>query len=97
MLVSRVLPQGDQLYTWAVVGQPQPGHNQALWPPPKPGGGARPGLKYTEAGTITHNITTKYPTATRTLQSPGINHMQMLHLCFVPRGCQEIIFEFFLI
>ncbi|XP_035256943.1 formin [Anguilla anguilla] len=40
---------GDQLYTWAVVGQPSTGRSQALWPLPKPGGGARPGFKYTEA------------------------------------------------
>ncbi|KAJ8360233.1 hypothetical protein SKAU_G00167580 [Synaphobranchus kaupii] len=48
---AQVTPKfdGDQLYTWAVVGQPQPGRIQALWPPPKPGRVARPGLKYTEA------------------------------------------------
>ncbi|XP_061084683.1 formin-2-like [Conger conger] len=40
---------GDQLYTWAVVGQPQPGRSQAQWPLTQPGGGPRPGLKYTEA------------------------------------------------
>ncbi|XP_018581599.2 formin-2 isoform X2 [Scleropages formosus] len=49
----------DQLYTWAAVSQPPhalehfegrvPGRIQALWPPSKPGGAERPGLKYTEA------------------------------------------------
>uniref|UniRef100_A0A8C9TIR9 Formin-2 n=1 Tax=Scleropages formosus TaxID=113540 RepID=A0A8C9TIR9_SCLFO len=52
----------DQLYTWAAVSQPPhalehfegrvPGRIQALWPPSKPGGAERPGLKYTEAEEI---------------------------------------------
>ncbi|KAG7492689.1 hypothetical protein MATL_G00017240 [Megalops atlanticus] len=58
---SQITPQfdQDQLYTWAAVSQPPhsfensegriPGRIQALWPPPKPGGDERPGLKYTEA------------------------------------------------
>lgn len=57
-----VSPQQDQLYTWAAVSQPPhsaehfdgrvPGRIQTLWPPPKPGGEERPGLKYTEAGKV---------------------------------------------
>ncbi|XP_012989632.4 formin-2 isoform X2 [Esox lucius] len=51
----------DQLYTWAAVSQPPhamehfegraplPGHLKTLWPPPRPGGDDRPGLRYTEA------------------------------------------------
>ncbi|XP_036403053.1 formin-2-like [Megalops cyprinoides] len=49
----------DELYTWATVSQPPPssersegrvpGRIQALWPPPKPGGAERAGLRYTEA------------------------------------------------
>nr|XP_023686731.1 formin-2 isoform X4 [Paramormyrops kingsleyae]XP_023686732.1 formin-2 isoform X4 [Paramormyrops kingsleyae]XP_023686733.1 formin-2 isoform X4 [Paramormyrops kingsleyae] len=58
---SQIAPKfnQDQLYTWAAVSQPLhsaehfdgrvPGRIQALWPPPKPGGEERPGLKYTEA------------------------------------------------
>ncbi|KAI1886939.1 hypothetical protein AGOR_G00200930 [Albula goreensis] len=58
---SQITPKfdQDQLYTWAAVSQPPhsfehfegriPGRIQALWPPPKPDGEERPGLKYTEA------------------------------------------------
>uniref|UniRef100_A0A3P8YKD0 FH2 domain-containing protein n=1 Tax=Esox lucius TaxID=8010 RepID=A0A3P8YKD0_ESOLU len=56
----------DQLYTWAAVSQPPhamehfegraplPGHLKTLWPPPRPGGDDRPGLRYTEAGRGCH-------------------------------------------
>lgn len=52
--------QHDQLYTWAAVNQPShsldplegklPGQLKDSWPPARPGGDNRTGLRCTEAG-----------------------------------------------